>query len=118
MPHLRVGCLGGAQTASRASFSSNLSLGFSIIWGVCFRSADNPNGLRFEGFDTVLIRFVVGGPGVPSGSHAGSSAGSLNAAIINRKSRQDFQNSFHVRRSRKRRAYRTVLCVHYCKMFT
>ncbi len=42
--------------ASNASFSPILFLGFSTIWGVCFRSADNPNGLRFRGFDTVLIR--------------------------------------------------------------
>ena len=49
-------CTGGTQTASKASFSPILFLGFSTIWGVCLRSADNPNGLRFRGFDTVLIR--------------------------------------------------------------
>jgi len=41
-----------------------------------------------------------------------------NAAISNRESRSDFQNLFRVGRSRKRRAERAALFVHYCSMFT
>src|SRR5438046_640855 len=45
------------MTASKTSLSSILFLGFSTIWGVCFRSADNPKRLNLIRFDTVLIRF-------------------------------------------------------------
>jgi hypothetical protein len=51
-------CTQGGLLPSFRSIASNRFFVLSVTWGVCLRSASNPNGFRTWGFDTVLIRTI------------------------------------------------------------